>query len=285
MRLSLMSAALCGVAFVPLIQSAIAPDSSSRPTIVDNNGNYDCPPENSPACSAQCLVDGQLRTENGVPLCQVVDASATPTSLNTGTSSTVILGSRPSAASDSSGNSDDSESQRSATTTTTPTSDATADANNLQTASNTSKKRGPNVGAIAGGVIGGVLFLALIAGFLFFFLRRRRSARAQADDVYDRSAIAVLDKSRASSPTSHAVEPPVYAGAVPPQQAQQPAAAAPVPAPRQPTPEPVELHSREVDDDGVSVSSFDMQRPEERAVPRLPVYHRSTPPGGSAAAL
>jgi LPXTG-motif cell wall-anchored protein len=38
-------------------------------------------------------------------------------------------------------------------------------------------------GAIAGGVVGGVLGLALIAGLLFFFLRkRRRSLRDDFDD-------------------------------------------------------------------------------------------------------
>jgi LPXTG-motif cell wall-anchored protein len=38
-------------------------------------------------------------------------------------------------------------------------------------------------GAIAGGVVGGVLGLALIAGLLFFFLRKRR--RDHRDDFDD----------------------------------------------------------------------------------------------------
>jgi hypothetical protein len=260
MRLSLMSAALCGVAFVPRVLSAdIGGDITTSPNVFNKD-----------------TTDVNDAQTNFV----------TPSS----TATTSLPPPPPVESSDSSTDSNGSGGQNSASySTSTPT--ATAGANGLETASTSSKKKGTNAGAIAGGVIGGLAFLALVAGILFFFLRRRRRAGARGDEVYDRSAIAVLDKSRTSSRNSHAVEPPVIAGAAPPQQVQQPAAAAaaaataPVPAPTQPASEPVELHGREVDDDGVSVSSFDMQIPEERAVPRLPVYHRSTPPGGNAAAL
>jgi hypothetical protein len=253
-----MSAALCGVAFVPRVLSADPiPDPSQPPNALNKD-------------STSSMNVGQ--TNFGIPFSTATTADPAPFETST--------------------DSDGSAGQDSASvSTSTPTGEATAGANNLETAPTSSKKKGTNAGAIAGGVIGGLAFLALVAGILFFFLRRRRRAGARGDEVYDRSAIAVLDKSRTSSRNSHAVEPPVLAGAAPPQQVQQPAAvpavpaAAPVPAPTQPAPEPVELHGREVDDDGVSVSSFDMQMPEERAVPRLPVYHRSTPPGGSAAVL
>jgi hypothetical protein len=262
MRLSLMSAALCGVAFVPRVLSAdpTGPDPSQSTNALNKD-------------STSSVNFGQ--TNFAIPSSTATTADPAPFET-----------------SDSRTDSDGSAGQASASdSTSTPTGEATAGANNLETAPTSSKKKGTNAGAIAGGVIGGLAFLALVAGILFFFLRRRRRAGARGDEVYDRSAIAVLDKSRTSSRNSHAVEPPVLAGAAPPQQVQQPAAvpavpaAAPVPAPTQPAPEPVELHGREVDDDGVSVSSFDMQMPEERAVPRLPVYHRSTPPGGSAAVL
>ena len=183
-----------------------------------------------------------------------------------------------------------------------------------------------DVGAIVGGVVGGVAFLALLGALLFFLMRRR--SKSDAEGNYQ--SVVVLDKSRASSPTSMSAAyggvppPPVAAplpsgspppppppppallhpasappgpsapaltpGAVagysdrgvmqdssPPQLQQQPQAA---PAPQQIAAPPAELHSREVDEDGISVSSLDLHRPAESiSVPRLPVYQRQSPPG------
>jgi hypothetical protein len=162
------------------------------------------------------------------------------------------------------------------------------------------------IAPIVGGVIGGILGLSLFIGLIIFFLRRKRRANTHHESV------PVLDKSRASSPTSHAS--PVYSA--PPatttwnpssdynlqsgvplqetyipnqQQAQEQQGGVPVlrdpearqalgaPAPQLiPSPVPVELHSREVDNDGVSINSFDMKRPSQQEVPRLPVYQRGS---------
>jgi hypothetical protein len=162
------------------------------------------------------------------------------------------------------------------------------------TLSPSTSKHKPNSNAIVGGVVGGVVFLAILAVMFFFLRRRKRRRNPKAHE-----GIPVLDKSRASSPASHAS--PVYGGAhphlvgsaPPPPPApvatyhghqktydephQQPQQQLP---PSQPIVAPAELQSREVDEDGVSVSSFDMQRPQE-SVPRLPVYQRRTPPGSS----
>ncbi|CAL1716282.1 unnamed protein product [Somion occarium] len=73
----------------------------------------------------------------------------------------------------------------SSATSTTPTSASTArpsptsgDANQDSNASSGSGKK-TNVGAIAGGVIAGVVGLALIAGAIWWFLRRRRNSRGR----------------------------------------------------------------------------------------------------------
>ena len=42
-----------------------------------------------------------------------------------------------------------------------------------------------NVPAIAGGVVGGVVGLALIAGLVFWLLRRRAKTRPASSDSYD----------------------------------------------------------------------------------------------------
>lgn len=149
------------------------------------------------------------------------------------------------------------------------------------------------VSQIAGGVVGGVLGLALIGGLIFFLKRRKRNR--EKPSAHHESAV-IADKSRASSPVSHTS--PIYGGAgaavVPPPAAparqftdpelanpppsQQPVVPiAPVHTPQQQQAayspgSPAELQSREVDVDGVSVNSFDMQRPvDEPAIPRLPV--------------
>ena len=208
----------------------------------------------------------------------------------------------------------------SSSTAPTPASEVQADSDSAGGQSNGGQSA--NVGAIAGGVVGGVAFLALLGALLFFCLRR--NPKSDAEGNY-RS----VDKSRASSPTSMS---PVYGGAPPPPAvaplasgspppppppAELPLAPAPlgpsapafvpgavagysdrgimqelpppqhyqspsppqlqqqqqaVPAPQQFAAPPAELHSREVNEDGISVSSFDMERPPE--VPRLPVYKR-----------
>jgi len=156
------------------------------------------------------------------------------------------------------------------------------------------ESKAPNkVPQIAGGVVGGVLALVLIGGLIFFLKRRQRNR--EKPSAHHESAV-IADKSRASSPVSHTS--PIYGGAgaavVPPpaaptRQFTDPEFANPLP-PQQPvvpiapvyTPQqqqaayspgsPAELQSREVDGDGVSVNSFDMQRPvDEPTVPRLPV--------------
>ncbi|KAI5817458.1 hypothetical protein BZA77DRAFT_309613 [Pyronema omphalodes] len=169
--------------------------------------------------------------------------------------------------------------------------------------------KNPKIGPIVGGVIGGIVFVSLIIGLVIFLARRKRRANTYHESV------PVLDKSRASSPTSHAS--PVYSAppatttwnpssdynlqsGVPLQesyipnqqqhvQEQQQGGGAPIlrdPENRQslrqslpqPSPPqvPVELHSREVDNDGISINSFDMNRPSEQEVPRLPVYQRGS---------
>ncbi|KAF5331188.1 hypothetical protein D9619_005506 [Psilocybe cf. subviscida] len=44
--------------------------------------------------------------------------------------------------------------------------------------------KGPNKGAIAGGVIGGLLFLALLAGVVFWWLKRRQRSRVAPSAAY-----------------------------------------------------------------------------------------------------
>jgi hypothetical protein len=70
-------------------------------------------------------------------------------------------------------NSNPSTSTTSITSTTVdvPTNTSIPDANGA------SSKPGPNVGAIAGGVIGGLAFLGAIIGLLLFFRHRKRRAR------------------------------------------------------------------------------------------------------------
>ena len=143
------------------------------------------------------------------------------------------------------------------------------------------KKSGPNAGAIAGGVIGGLFALGLL-GALAFFLRRRRGRAPGAHAQLEASHVPI-SKSRSSSPTSPVVYPsPGSAAAV----AYEESRSAPPPPPPPPPPvAPAELLSREVDEDGVSVSSFDMNRPasQELSVPRLPVYNPGSDGAGSRA--
>ncbi|KAI5798072.1 hypothetical protein FPQ18DRAFT_302175 [Pyronema domesticum] len=180
--------------------------------------------------------------------------------------------------------------------------DATSSQNTIdisQPGSDSPPAKKPQIAPIVGGVIGGVFGLSLLIGLLIFFLRRQRRANTHHESA------PVLDKSRASSPTSHAS--PVYSAppatttwnpssdhnlqsGVPLQETyipnQQHAQQQGVPvlqppeAPGAPASQiragPVELHSREVDVDGVSINSFDMERPSQPEVPRLPVYQRGS---------
>jgi type IV secretory pathway VirB10-like protein len=170
-----------------------------------------------------------------------------------------------------------------------------SDTNTAETTGNEiSAPKKTNVGAIVGGVIGGILAVALLATLAFLLGRRKRRQQDHSEPH------AILEKSRASSPTSHtspmynsAVPPPAQSGNIPPPPPHPPPALAQAPVstppplhgspptvaepPAQPARAPIELQSREVDEDGVSVSSFDLQRPaQERSVPRLPVYHRGS---------
>lgn len=67
---------------------------------------------------------------------------------------------------------------RSALPESTPVSSQTA------AASSTSSHKS-NAGAIAGGTIGGVVFLALVAGAVFLFVRRRRSGTSRSNVIVE----------------------------------------------------------------------------------------------------
>ncbi|KAF8253534.1 hypothetical protein K440DRAFT_625630 [Wilcoxina mikolae CBS 423.85] len=244
MRLSLISATLCGLSCVALAQQQPAenqnPNTAASPTTAICSRQNECPSTTS-VNAAETTSNGSMQV-NGNPT-----SESTPTSLSS------------------------------------------------------SKNPGPKSGAIIGGVVAGVVVLALFAILFFFFLRRRKR---RGDPKSHHEAIGVLDKSRASSPASHAS--PVYGGAHPPIDGSAPPPPPPPiatyhdrqttydephqqPQQQLPPPHPViapaELQSREVDEDGVSVSSFDMQRPQASSVPRLPVYQRATPPGSSTTGL
>ncbi|KAA8903025.1 hypothetical protein FN846DRAFT_954630 [Sphaerosporella brunnea] len=279
MRLPILSAALCGLAFIPRVvsQSAGSGSEATQKFLVQQipGNKYDCVPSaDQEPCRAICInKDGDFVHDSR---CALVDSTS---SITSATSTTTAVA---------------SNGQVAVNLGTTQAAQPTNGIDPAQQTNNSSDKGKTSVGAIAGGVVGGIIVLALIGALAFFLVRRRR--RARSSDTQGES-VAVFDKSRASSPTSHAAISPIYSAGAPavPSQPQlqtqpQPQAAAPPPpppppAPEQPVAEPVELQSREVDDDGVSVNSFDMARPaEDRVVPRLPVYHRGTPPGGSAAA-
>ncbi|EDR14361.1 uncharacterized protein LACBIDRAFT_306125 [Laccaria bicolor S238N-H82] len=65
-----------------------------------------------------------------------------------------------------------------ASNTATGSKTATKSSTVSPTKSGSAAKSGPNVGAIAGGVIGGVVILALIAGFIFWLIRRNNRNKA-----------------------------------------------------------------------------------------------------------
>lgn len=69
------------------------------------------------------------------------------------------------------------------TTSATPTSSSSSSASSAKTES---KKT--NTGAIAGGVVGGVAGLALVAAAIFFFMRRRGSDDDHEEELYEKSA-------------------------------------------------------------------------------------------------
>ena len=135
-----------------------------------------------------------------------------------------------------------------------------------------------NIGAIVGGVVGGLFGVALVGLLLWFGARRRKKQH----NIQQRSrALINLDKAQpvTPSPTPGITDAPLPAvptdrdstgggGAAGKQEVQQ---------------GPVELQSREVDPDGVSVRSFDLeegrQGRNQGEVPRLPIY------GGGNAAL
>ena len=145
-----------------------------------------------------------------------------------------------------------------------------------------SKGSETNIGAIIGGVVGGLFGLALVGLLIWFGVRRRR----KQIDIEQRSrALINLDKATpvSPSPTPGITDAPLPA--VPVDRDSVGGQGAPLP-PRPPPPmpptkdeevqvAPVELQSREVDPDGVSVRSFDMERgnkPAGNEVPRLPIY-------------
>ncbi|KIK08218.1 hypothetical protein K443DRAFT_672712 [Laccaria amethystina LaAM-08-1] len=65
-----------------------------------------------------------------------------------------------------------------ASTTPTGTGTTTKSSAISPTKTGSAAKSGPNVGAIAGGVIGGVILLALIAGYIFWLIRRNNRNKA-----------------------------------------------------------------------------------------------------------
>ncbi|KAI5805801.1 hypothetical protein EDC01DRAFT_264761 [Geopyxis carbonaria] len=175
-----------------------------------------------------------------------------------------------------------------ASPTPSPDTAAAADSGDPFSSSGSAKSGGKksNVGAIVGGIVGGIGALAVLGIAIFLFMRRRRRRGPPA------LPMAVVDKSRTSSPTSHASP---MAHSYQPQHQPQPPPPPPPPPPQQPAHEqhtgtyrqlnpdptpiapqlaPAEIQSREVDPDGVSVSSFDMARRDsaQRSVPRLPIY-------------
>ncbi|KAI5851820.1 hypothetical protein BZA05DRAFT_418720 [Tricharina praecox] len=295
MRFSAISAVLCGLALVPGVLSQASMQNTDggpgRPTVVRTpNGGFTCA-TGGDTCLSECImnkdgVEELIKNQDGSTVCSVSSSSST----------SILAPTRNAAASSS------IEVVFAAPISTGNYSSASADASRNTSLANPSNNKKSHTGAIAGGVVGGLAGLALI-GALVFFLRRRKYRRADKPAMLrDSAGAAAHDKSRTSSPTSHTS--PVYGGVggvgaaalpmgPPARQLTDPGFASNPPRPPQPpvvpvvlpqqqqqhqeqalyTGPPAELHSREVDEDGVSVSSFDMQRPAEEAViPRLPVY-------------
>lgn len=158
------------------------------------------------------------------------------------------------------------------------------------TAAVSTSSKSPNIGAIVGGVVGGVLIVLIVLGAVFFLRRRHRTKSVSRD-------FGALEKNRESSPSVYPVAGINYDTPVP--SAQQ----SPVPAIT-----PVESHhlmdeypvhsqgeiapvvgaakpyavnnEREVDDDGVSLRSPSPVQEgrgsgERDSVPRLPIYNRN----------
>jgi len=244
MRFSTISAVLCGLAIVPGVVSQSSPSDRFKGDVVDT------------------ATDAPARTTVMEP------PTGGPDITNTLVPGTSLLGGSFSS----------------------PTGESNIQITSERKDLQTSESKVPQ---IAGGVVGGVLGLALIGGLIFFLKRRKRNRKKPS--AHHESAV-IADKSRASSPVSHTS--PIYGGAgaaaVPPlaaptRQPTDPEFANPPPSQQPVVPiapvhtppqqqatylpgSPAELQSREVDGDGVSVNSFDMQRPvDEPTVPRLPV--------------
>jgi len=281
MRFSTISAVLCGLAIVPGVVSqgdgsgGSGGSSDPRTKIYRVDGEWVCDRQRGDFCFPICLENGNLKEgPGGITVCEEIRvANITDIPSSTSTLSLSIL-----------------------TASSTPTSSSATDikASSLSVPQPPADSAsGSKVSQIAGGVVGGVLGLALIGG-LIFFLKRRKHNREKPSAHHESAVIA--DKSRASSPVSHTS--PIYGGAgaaaVPPlaaptRQPTDPEFANPPPSQQHVVPiapvhtppqqqaaylpgSPAELQSREVDVDGVSVNSFDMQRPvDEPTVPRLPV--------------
>jgi F0F1-type ATP synthase membrane subunit c/vacuolar-type H+-ATPase subunit K len=193
------------------------------------------------------------------------------------------------------------------TTTSTSVASGVTATSAVPSASESSSQKSSKtpVGAIVGGVIGGIALLAIVGAVVFFYMRRKKGRRLRSDMGDERGG--VLDKNlsledqrisgsasalatagqgmpmmttydRSARGDGERTRGDVDGGAASPHERGGSRLDAPLEnRTHEVLVSPAEIHSREVDEDGVSVQSFDMHgTSRESSVPRLPLYTRDS---------